>query len=145
MGVVHSSLSLYEQVFRECLNSQRLCKWCSTFLWVFYIFDLSSSHSMVWYIIVSRGVAWIFEVVRRIVVVCDWAFTGIMPVSDAAGLARGWSGGGPPTEEFFFKDALWCYLKDKYIVISISRWCQIYERWFSQLFKAQYVRTTRLF
>ena len=52
----------------------------------------------------NRGVAWIFEVVRRILIVCDWTVTGRRPVRDAAGDARGWSGGGgggvaPPPEE----------------------------------------------
>ena len=57
----------------------------------------------VWWtdVTVGRGVAWIFEVVRRILIVCDWTITGRRPVRDACGVARGWSGGGrhPPPQK----------------------------------------------
>ena len=53
----------------------------------------------------NRGVAWIFEVVRRILIVCDLTITGRRPVRDTAGVARGGleGGGGVPPEDFFFK------------------------------------------
>ena len=57
-----------------------------------------------------RGVARIFEVVRRILIVCDWTITDRRPVCEAVGVARVhglelWRGGKPPpppSRRFFF-------------------------------------------